>query len=212
MPQSHSDHGVTGQRHWLLDEELSSSSNGRVARPAALERVELPDAPFLATATVTLPPRHNFVLLLGGLVSALLVYALLSSAAVVGALDEVFPRGQADPVRITATFEEPGAGQLPELRTLLARTPDRTRERRAATSSATIERSTSPTSPAPDDGVVPPLPLLPASPPLIPEIEIPPVEVPQLLKLEVPEVPEVPELPKLEVPELPHLPQLLELP
>ena len=203
MPQSHSDHGVAGQRHWLLDEELSSSSNGRVTRPAVLERAELPRAPALATDTVTLPPRRNFVLLLAGLVAALLVYALLSSAAVVGALEEVFPSDEGGPVRITATFDEPPARELSELRTLLARTPAATRERGApkAPGNTTKEKSAGPGPGGPDDGVLPPLPPPPAPPPLIPEVELPPVEVPPLPEVEAPKLPPLPELPKL--PELP---------
>jgi hypothetical protein len=82
----------------------------------------------LATATVTLPPRRNLVLLLAGLVAALLVYALLSSAAVVGALEEVVSGENGAPVGITATFDEPSHRELSELRTLLTRTPAAARE------------------------------------------------------------------------------------
>lgn len=198
MPQSHSDHGVAGQRHWLLDEELSSSSNGRVARPAVLERAERPQAPVLATATVTLPPRRNFVLLLAGLVAALLVYALLSSAAVVGALEGTLPGDDGGPVRITATFDEPAARELSELHMLVARTPAAARERGAT--SRTTTTTEKPAGPGPgemDDSVLPPLPPPPAPPPLIPEIGFPPVEVPPLPELEAPRLPPPPELSKL---------------
>lgn len=197
MPQSHSDHGVAGQRHWLLDEELSSSSNGRVARPAVLERAEPPSAPVLATATVTLPPRRNFLLLLAGLVAALLVYALLSSAAVVGALEGTLPGDDGGPVRITATFDEPSHRELAELRTLLARTPAAARELGAPTTPTTTEKPAAPGPGDTDDGVLPRLPPPPAPPPLIPEIQLPPVEVPPLPELEAPRLPPLPDLPKL---------------
>src|SRR5215207_3540404 len=84
---------VTGPSHWLLDEELAArSSNVRVAAPPALFRhPEIVQTAPAADEPVPVPPRRNFVVLAGGLVTALLVYALLSSAAVVGALDEVFP-------------------------------------------------------------------------------------------------------------------------
>lgn len=193
MPQSHSDHGVAEQRHWLLDEELSCSSNGRVARPAVLERAEPPRVPMLATATVTLPPRRNFALLLAGLVAALLVYALLSSATVVGALEEISPSDDGGLVRITATFDAPSPRELSELRTLLARTPAATRERSASASPTTTKGK--PAGPGPgdtDDGVLPPPP--PAPPPLIPELELPPVEVPPLPELEAPKLPPLPDL------------------
>jgi hypothetical protein len=148
------------------------------------------------------------VLLLAGLVAALLVYALLSGAGVVGALEEVFPNGEGGPTRITATFDEFASRELSELRTLLARTAVTTRERGASTSPAT-KTNEKPAGPGPsetDDGVLPPLPPPPKPPPLIPEVELPPVEVPRLLKLELPP------LPPLEVPELPPLRELSQPP
>jgi hypothetical protein len=198
MPQSHRDHGVAGQRHWLLDKELSCSSNGRAARPAVLERSEPPSAPVLATATVTLPPRRNFMLLVAGLVAALLVYALLSSAAVVGALEEVLPSDDRGPVRITATFDEPAPRELSQLHTLLARTPAAARERGAPTSftTTTTEKPAGPGPGDTDDGILPPLPPPPAPPPLLPEIELPPVKVPPRPELEAPKLPPLPDLSK----------------
>ena len=203
MPQSHRDHGVAAQRHWLLDEELRTSSRGRAARPAVLEPVDMIPMPATPAATVSEPPRRNLVLFAAGLVTALLVYALLSSAAVVGALDEVFPSDDGRPLRITATFDEPTPRELAELHTLLARTPAAAGERSAPTflTTTTTEKPAGPGPGETDDGVVPPLPPPPAPPPLIPEIELPTVEVPSLPELEAPRLPPLPELPKL--PELP---------
>ena len=208
MPQpSHGDHGVSGPSHWLLDEELASlGSRRRTGTPAALrhEGVDVP-SPW-ATANVAEPPRRNFLMLVAGLATALLVYALLSSADVVGVLEEVYPGDGGDSILISATMEEPGAGEFAGLRGLLAATPGATIERQVAPKGPTS--SGNPKAPVgsnagPDDGVTPPPP--PAPPPVIPEVpvrELPGVEVPPLPRVDVQE-PEVPELPLPEVPELP---------
>jgi len=202
MPQQpHRDHGVTGTTHWLLDEELASlGSRRRTGTPAALrhEAVEVPMP--TATATVEAPPRHNFLMLVAGLVTALLVYALLSSSDVIGALEEVYPGTGSDSIRISATMEEPGARELAELRALLASTPGASIERPASSSPSSSLKPNAPvgSTPGPDDGVNPP----PPPPPVIPEVRLPGVEVPPLPRLEVPEL-EAPELPLPEVPELP---------
>ena len=131
MPQqTHRDHGVTGTTHWLLDEELASLGNRRrTGTPAALrhEAVEVP-VPAAAATVAPPPPRRNLLVLVAGLVTALLVYALLSSSDVVGALEEVYPGTGSDSIRISATMEEPGARELAELRALLASTPGATVE------------------------------------------------------------------------------------
>ena len=202
MPQQpHRDHGVTGTTHWLLDEELASLGNRRrMGTPTALrhEAVEVPVP--TAAATIAEPPRHNVLGLVAGLVTALLVYALLSSADVVGALEEVYPGVGGDSIRIGATIEEPGAGELAELRALLAATPGATIERPVAAGapSSSGKQKAPGSNPGPDDGVTPPPP--PPPPPVIPELplpEVPGVEVPPLPRLEVPErpLPDVPELP-----------------
>jgi hypothetical protein len=202
MPQqSHRDHGVTGQ-HWLLDQELASLSKGRAARPAALERVEVPLPDVAAIGDAAVPPRHNFVLFVAGLVTALLVYALLSNTAVVGALDEVFPNEGVRPLRITAA-DEPRASEFAELRGLLALRPPAPVERGSTPSNAPATQKPKSGKKSnlsgPDDGVLPPLPPPPAPPPVIPEIppEIPAVEVPPLPELGVPELLRLPELPEL---------------
>jgi hypothetical protein len=145
-------------------------------------------------------------MLVAGLATALLVYALLSSADVVGVLEEVYPGDGGDPILISATTEEPGAGEFAGLHGLLAATPGATIEPqvgpKASTSSGKPQAAVS-SNPEPDDGVTPPPP--PAPPPVIPEVpvrELPGVEVPPLPRLEVPEL-AVPELPLPEVPELP---------
>lgn len=204
MPQQqcHRDHGVSGQRHWLLDEELRASSKGRAARPAVLESVEMLPVPATPVAAVSDPPRRNFVLFAAGLVTALLVYALLASAAVVGALEEGLAGEHEGSIRVIAAFDPPSARELPELRTLLAR-PAATRERRIARGSSIESQKPkspqSPNTPGPDGGVLPPLPPPPAPPPIIPDVppEIPAVETPPLPALEVPELPRLPELPEL---------------
>lgn len=202
MPQSHRDHGVTGTTHWLLDEELRTSSRGRVVRPAVLEPVETIPVPATPTVTVSEPPRRNFVLFAAGLVTALLVYALLSSAAVVGALEESVAGEHEGSIRVIATLDHPSARELAELRTLLAR-PAPTAERPSARGpSIETQKPKSPQSPnAPglDGGILPPLPPPPAPPPVIPEIppELPAVEIPPLPTLEVPELRRLPELPEL---------------
>jgi hypothetical protein len=134
--------------------------------------------------------------LVAGLVTALLVYALLSNAAVVGALDEVFPDEGARPLSIT-TSDEPRASELAELRGLLALRPPATAERPSALNTASAAqkpkggKKSTPTSS--DDGVLPPLPPPPAPPPILPEVRIPAVEVPPLPEIEVPRL-EVPQL------------------
>lgn len=201
MPQQpHRDHGVTGTTHWLLDEELASlGSRRRAGTPAALrhEAVEVPVP--TAAATIAEPPKGTFLRLVAGLVTALLVYALFSSADVVGALEEVYPSRAGDSIRIDATIEEPGARELPELRGLLAWTPGATIERPVgptAPSPSGNSKAPSDSNPGPDDGVNPPPP--PAPPPVIPEIPlpgVPGVEGPPLPELEAPELPNVLELP-----------------
>jgi hypothetical protein len=180
--QPHRDHGVSGQ-HWLLDEELASLSKGPAARPAALEPVEVVPLPAVAVnGGAAVPPRRNVLILVAGLVTALLVYALLSSAAVVGAFDEVFPNEGARPLSISAA-NEPRASELAELRGLLALRPPATAERPSSlkTAPATQKpkdgKKSSPSEP--DDGVLPPLPAPPAPPPIFPEVpQIPAVEAP----------------------------------
>lgn len=202
MPQSHRDHGVAAQRHWLLDEELRTSSRGRAARPAVLEPVRMIPAPATPTATVSEPPRRNLVLFAAGLVTALLVYALLSSAAVVGALEEGLAGEHEGSIRVIATFDPPTARELAELRTLLDG-PAATSERPSAGgSSIEAQKPKSPQNPnvpGPDDGVFPPLPSPPAPPPIVPEVppEIPAVEIPPLPTLEVSDLLRLPELPEL---------------
>jgi hypothetical protein len=206
MPQqADRDHGVTGPSHWLLDEELAARSKVRVAAPPALLRhAEIVQAAPATDERVTVPPRHNFVVLVGGLVTALLVYALLSSAAVVGAFEEAFPDEDVVTVRVTASVDEPGARELADLRSLLALTPSAaTQPSTEPTSSGKPNKPKDSKSPGTDDGVLPPLPPPPAPPPLIPEIqlpEIPGVEVPSRPKVDVPELPletdlRLPELP-----------------
>jgi len=114
MPQeSYRDHGVSGQ-HWLLDEELASLSKGPAARPAAREPVEVAPLPAVAVnGGAAVPPRGNFVVLVAGLVTALLVYALLSNAAVVGAFEDVFPRDGARALS-TSAADAPRASELAE--------------------------------------------------------------------------------------------------
>jgi hypothetical protein len=214
--QSQCDHGVSGpshwlldeelagQSHWLLDEELSSLGNRRgKGRPAALrhEAIQVPTA--TAAATVAEPPRGNFLMLVAGLVPALLVYALLSSTAVVGALEEVHPGVGHDPVWISATMKEPGARELAELRWLVALTPGATIERPLAPNGpGSSGRPKAPAGPnaGPDDGVSPLPPPAPRA--VIPETP-PPRELPGV---------EVPPLPRVEAPELRGLPKLSELP
>jgi hypothetical protein len=206
MPQqSHRDHGVTGPTHWLLDEELALRSKGRtvVPTPALLLHKEIPPVPVAAGQTAELPPRRHFVFLLAAMVAAVLVYALLRSADVGGALEEVFAGEDSGTVRVVANIEEPGARELAELRSLLAFTSTATVERPAAASSfERPKKAKGPKAPGPDDGVLPPLPPPPAPPPLIPELKLPP-EIPAL---------EIALLRELEVPELPVTSDLLELP
>lgn len=194
MPQqSHRDHGVTGPTHWLLDEELAARSKVRVAAPPALLRhEEIVQPAAVADEGVPIPPRRNFVVLVGGLVTALLVYALLSSAAVVGALEEAFPDEDAATVRVTASVDEPGARELADLRSLLALTPSATTQSPTEPTSSRKPNKPKDSKPGTDDGVLPPLPAPPAPPPLIPEIqrpEIPGVEAPQSPRVQVPELP-----------------------
>jgi hypothetical protein len=169
MPQeSYRDHGVSGQ-HWLLDEELASLSKGPAARPAAREPVEVAPLPAVAVnGGAAVPPRGNFVVLVAGLVTALLVYALLSNAAVVGAFEDVFPRDGARALS-TSAADAPRASELAELRGLLALRPPATIERGPTLGNAPATQKLK-------SGNKPPAP-----PPIIPEIppEIPAVEVPR---------------------------------
>jgi hypothetical protein len=198
MPQQpHRDHGVTGTTHWLLDEELASlGSRRRAGTPAALRHEALEVATPTATATVAEPPpKRNFLVLVAGLVTALLVYALLSSADVVGALEPVYPDGGGHAIRIGATIEAPRAGELAELRALLAATPGATRPVAPGASSSSRKPKAPGSNPGPLDGVTPPPPPPPPPPtPIAPELplpKVPGVEVPPRPKLEVTEL-EVP--------------------
>ena len=200
MPQqSHRDHGVSGQ-HWLLDEELTSVSKSRAARPAALEPVEIVPSPVAVNSGAAVPPQRNFVVLVAGLVTALLVYALLSNAEVVGAFDDVFPNEGARPLSITAA-NEPGPSEFAELRGLLALRPPATVERPSSLNTAPATEKPKDgnrsTPSEPDDGVLPPLPPPPAPPPILHE---------------VPQIPAVPPLPAVGVRELPTGTELPEFP
>lgn len=195
--QSHRDHGVTGQSHWLLDEELASRSKGQgrvvVPTPALLLHEQVVSVPRAAGETAEVPPRRHFLPLLAAMVAAVLVYALLRSADVGGALEEVFARDDGGAIRVTASLDEPGAREVAELRSLLALTPGATIEAPAA-QDTTVKPKKSKGSKQPgsgsDDGVLPPLP--PPPPPLIPEINVP--EIPGV------EVPKLREVPALELP------------
>jgi hypothetical protein len=187
MPQSHRDHGVAAHRHWLLDEELRTSSRGRAARPAVLEPVEIIPLPATPVAAVSDPPRRNFVLFAAGLVTALLVYALLSSAAVVGALEEALAGEQEGSIHVIATFEPPSAREVAELRSLLARpapTAERPIARESSIETQKPKSPQTPNAPGPDDGVLPPLPPPPAPPPISEIPEVPALEIPPLPALE----------------------------
>src|ERR671910_3867597 len=109
--QSHRDHGVTGQSHWLLDEELASRSKGRVVvpTPALLLHEKVLPVPHAVGEAAEVPPRRHFLPLLAAMVAAVLVYALLRSADVGSALEDVFAGDDGGTIRVTASFEEPGA-------------------------------------------------------------------------------------------------------
>src|SRR5918996_4196780 len=200
--QSHRDHGVTGRSHWLLDEELASRSKGQgrvvVPTPALLLHENVLPVPGATGETAEVPPRRHFLPLLAATIAAVLVYALLRSADVGSALEEVFAGDNGDPIRVTASLEAPSGREIAELRSLLALTAAATIEGPAAQDAqARPKKPKSSKQPGSgsDDGVLPPLP--PPPPPLIQEInvpEIPGVEVPKLLEVPVLELPSVPEL------------------
>ena len=200
MPQSHRDHGVAEQRHWLLDEELRSSSNGRVARPAVLERSDDPPPRPRRLRPSLEPPRRNLVLLAAGLVTALLVYALLRAPPSWRPRGGPRRRARGLDSRHRDLRRPPPASLPSSVRSWLGR-PRRESDPARVGLPSRLQKPKGAQSPnvPPDDGVLPPLPPPPAPPPIIPEIppEIPAVEIPPLPALEVPEVPRLPELPEL---------------
>lgn len=125
MPQSQSDHGVTGQPHWLLDEELARHGNARAARalPALLrhEAVAQPARP--SNPPTDAQRSGNGVLFVLGLLAALAVYAVLRATDLGGALQDFLSHWGADDAQaMTAVFRAPdlGAGEAPELAALRA--------------------------------------------------------------------------------------------
>ena len=213
--QSHRDHGVTGRSHWLLDEELASRSKGQgrvvVPTPALLLHENVLPVPRATGKTAEVPPRRHFVPLLAAMVAAVLVYALLRSADVGSALEEVLADDNGGAFRVPASLDEPGAREVADLRSLLALTRGATIEvpgAQDAQARPKKPKSSKQPGSGSDDGVLPPLP--PPPPPLIPEINVP--EIPGV------EVPKLPEVPVLERPSVPELlepvtgSQLLDLP
>lgn len=211
--QSHRDHGVTRQSHWLLDEDLVARSKGEgravVPTPALLLHDKVLPIPLAPGDTAEVPPRRNFVFLLAAMVAAVLVYALLRSADVGSALEEVFRPDNSGTIRVTASLGEPGAREIAELRSLLALTPGATIDVPARQDAqAKPKKPKKQPGSGSDDGVLPPL--SPPPPPLIPEINVP--EIPGV------DVPKLPEAPVLELPSVPELlepvsgSQVLELP
>jgi len=175
------DHGVAGETHWLLDEELVPRKPMRGARPlpvllrhdAALERASerVTEAPA--------PSSDAFRFALGFL-AAVAIYLLLRGADVGGALQGATREGDEGSVVVTAALgAELKGAEVAALRALLGRIPSPTPSRPdgSPTSPLTPVDQQAPKPPATEEPVLPlqpPAPL-PAPDPLtlLPEMPQP---------------------------------------
>jgi hypothetical protein len=171
MPQSHRDHGVAGQTHWLLDAELSPRSDARPVRPPrpALLRKE-------ARAGRTPPvggddeaQTGESALFALGFVVAFAIYLLFRATDPGGALQDRLSSERSGR-SVAVTVAEPEArlvgSEVAALRALLGTvpTPDRVRrESRPARSSTPVQQK-APKEPKPPTTEEPILPVQPPAP------------------------------------------------
>jgi hypothetical protein len=166
------DHGVAGETHWLLDEELVPRGPLHVARPLpALLRHDAPlEAPGERITEDAPPPTDTFSFALG-LLAALAIYFILRAADVGGALQgsQAGESSAGSPV-VTATFTAEPEGRLESaeaaaLRSLLGSAassgPSRREDRPAGPSTPVDEQAAPPQPPPTEEPVVPQQPPAP---------------------------------------------------
>jgi hypothetical protein len=126
MQNTQRDHGVAGETHWLLDEELVPRGPMRVPRPLPVllrhdEGLE-PTGERVTEAPAPSSDAFRFAL---GLLAALAIYLLLRAADVGGALQRSVPTESGEGgVVVTATPEARLEGaETAALRELLVRVP-----------------------------------------------------------------------------------------
>jgi outer membrane biosynthesis protein TonB len=180
------DHGVAGETHWLLDEELVPRRPPQVTRPLpALLRHDTPlETPGEGITEDAPPPTDTFSFALG-LLAALAIYFILRAADVGGALQRSQAgESSAGSVVVTATLTAEPEGHLEgaeaaALRSLLGSAassgPNRGEDSPAGPSTPVAEQAPPPPPPPTEEPVVPPQPPapLPAPDPLALLHEVP---------------------------------------
>jgi len=119
------DHGVAGETHWLLDEELVPRRPTRGARPlpVLLRHDEALDRVDEGVTEAPAPSSDAFRFALG-LLAAAVIYLLLRGADVGGALQGAPREGDEESVVITGTIgAELEGAEVAALRALLGRIP-----------------------------------------------------------------------------------------
>ena len=181
MQKPQHDHGVAGETHWLLDEELVPRGPMRVARPLPVllrhDEGLVPKGERVTEAPAPSSDAFRFAL---GLLAALAIYLLLRAADVGGALPGSVPT-EGDEGRVVAMAAPEARLERVEtaaLRVLLGRVPPRDLGRpmgRPASPSTSVEQQ-APKQPTTEE------PVLPLQPPA-------PLPAPDRLRL-LPEVPQ----------------------
>jgi hypothetical protein len=156
------DHGVAGETHWLLDEELVPRSPTRVARPLpVLLRHDTALEPAGERVTEASAPSSDAFPFALGLLAAVAIYLLLRGADVGGALQRAPGDGAEGSVVVTATIgAELEGAEVAALRALLGRVPSHSPSRPhvRSTSPSTPAGQAAPKPPATEESVTPPQP------------------------------------------------------
>jgi hypothetical protein len=173
------DHGVAGETHWLLDEELVPRRPPRVARPlpAPLRHDTPLETPGERITEDAPPPTETFSFALG-LLAALAIYFILRAADVGGALQgSQAGESSAGSPLVTATLTAEPEGRLESaeaaaLRSLLGSAassgPSR-REDRPGGPSTPVDEQPAPPEPPPTEEPEPVVPLQPPAPLPVPD-------------------------------------------
>lgn len=127
MESPQRDHGVAGETHWLLDEELVPRRSMRVERPlpVLLRHDAAPQSAGERATEAAAPPSDAFRFALG-LLAAVAIYLLLRGADVSGALPGSVPtKSEGSIIVAAAPTADPMArldgAEVAALRALLAR-------------------------------------------------------------------------------------------
>jgi hypothetical protein len=183
MQKPQRDHGVAGETHWLLDEELVPRGPMRVARPLpVLLRHDEGLEPTGERATEAPGPSSDAFRFALGLLAALAIYLLLRAADVGGAMPGSVPTEGEGMVVVTATPEAPlERAETAALRALLGRVPppDVARPMGPASPSTSVDQQ----APKQPTAEVPVLPLQPPAPLPAPDSLTLLPEVPQARKV-----------------------------